>query len=254
MNKDYSKYFDKILTILACLKGANKDYTQILEDIKDVLIEIDNNTDDLEFKIENLTLEAEQINLNTDEVEQLLKDILEKLTDDLGYDLEIGSNVEYCRDNSGVKTKVLSRQYVIFDSKNNAKISEITEWSVDGVTWSTTLPSGTLTIGDCVTPEACKENKTYQILGTRTITFDPDKIYAYKAGVWNISNPITPLTGKVSLEEGAGVILEYGFGDGFGNGDEINLMPNAIIIKGLDADADVRISVIQECGYTPTIV
>jgi hypothetical protein len=254
MNKDYSKYFDKILTILTCLKSGSKDYTQLLEDIKAVLIEIDNNTDELEFKIENLTLEAEQINLNTDEVEQLLKDILEKLTDDLGYDLEIGSNVEYCRDNSGVKTKVLSRQYVIFDSKNNAKISEITEWSIDGYTWSTTLPSGLLTIGDCVLPEACKENKTYQILGTRTITFDPDKIYAYKAGVWNKSNPTTPMTGKVTLEEGAGVVAEYGFGDSFGNGDEVNLMPIAVIIKGLDADTDIRISVIQECGYTPTIV
>jgi hypothetical protein len=62
------------------------------------------------------------------------------------------------------------------------------------------------------------------------------------------------LSGKASLEEGAGVIAEYGFGDSFGNGDEENLMPNAVIIKGLDADADIRISVIQECGYTPTIV
>jgi hypothetical protein len=221
------------------------------QELLDVLDNIYGAVDGLELTTENINLNANQINLSTDEVEQLLKDILKKLTDDLGYDLEIGSIIEYCRNDSGDKTKALSRQYIIFDSKNNAKISEITEWSVDGSTWSTTAPSGMFTIGDCT---YCKENKTYQIKGTQSIEFEANKIYSYKVGVWNISNPMTPMTGKVRLLEGIGNIDEYGFGDSFGNGDDTVLLPTSIFIEGLDADADIRISVMQDCEYVPIIV
>ena len=179
---------------------------------------------------------------------------LQSILDEKNESLVYSGNDLICVDNAGVKTKFITRSKFIWDNENGTLISETKEFSSNGSTWTSTAPTGTISLGECTVAAACKENKTYQILGTRTITFDPDKVYAYKAGVWNTSNPMTPLTGKASLEEGAGVIAEYGFGDSFGNGDEENLMPNAIIIKGLDADADIRISVIQECGYTPTIV
>jgi hypothetical protein len=243
--------------------------------------------DELEVNTENINLNAEQINLSTDEVEQLLEDIkalltaqdytavlalieehtlqsndnettiiakLQELIDETHSHLLVTAPILNCVDNGGVKSNVYVRQSIVWDIEASVELSNVTQYSTDGVNFTATAPTGTITLGACVIPAACKENKTYQIKGIKTITFDPNKIYGYKAGVWNKSNPTTPMTGKASLEEGAGVVAEYGFGDSFGNGDEVNLMPIAVIIKGLDADADIRISVIQECGYTPTIV
>lgn len=103
MKEDYSKYFDKIITILSCLKGSSKDYSPILSDI----------------------------------------------LDQLSIDLIIGSNQTHCLDTGSSRKNILSRQYIVFDTKNNIKISEITEWSEDSINWSETLPTGTITLGSC---------------------------------------------------------------------------------------------------------
>jgi hypothetical protein len=175
MNKDYSKYFDKILSLLNCLKGANIDYTPLLESIQDLLVKIDENTDELEITAENISLNADQINLNTDEVEQLLEDI-----------------------------KVL------------------------------------------VTPTAF-ENKSYQIDGGKTITFAANSVYRWEAGVYD---------GMASYTEGGGIIGKYKIGESFGNGDLNNktLNVNPIAITTDPNPSEVRISVLQVVGYTPTII
>jgi hypothetical protein len=242
---------DEVATLITDNATANKDaiisklddLKLLFTDIFDVLDLIEQHTKTSNDNEALIITELETAN-----------DTLQSILDEKNQSLVYSGNDLVCADNAGVKTTFITRTKFIWDNETGALVSETKEFSSDASTWTTTVPTGTLSLGQCVASAACKENKTYQIKGIKTITFDPNKIYGYKAGVWNASNPMTPLTGKASLEEGAGVVAEYGFGDSFGNGDEINLMPNAIIIKGLDADADVRISVIQECGYTPTIV
>lgn len=136
---------------------------------------------------------------------------------------------------------------------HDTKLVVATIWRNDNTLSESVTAPADATKGICVAAAACKENKTYQIKGTQTITFEANKIYEYKAGVWNDVHPPSPLTGEVSLEEAAGVVQKYGFGDSFGNGIGDTLLPNEVIISGLDSDADVRISVIQECGYNPII-
>lgn len=237
------------------LKEVNENLVAIKEQIEELLEELRNDEAFSESLWENLNGDVviRRVVLSDDGVptiEFLNQDgtpYTGSLTELKPYSRQvISSETEYCA-NDVPFTLIQFRDH---DSKQVVA----TIWRNDNtLVESPTAPAGA-TKGACVAAAACKENKTYQIKGTQTITFDPNKIYGYKAGVWNISNPITPLTGKVSLTEGAGLIQEYGFGDSFGNGFGDVLMPTSVVIAGLDADADVRISVIQECGYTATIV
>jgi hypothetical protein len=242
---------EEVATLITDNATANKD---------EIIIELNELQDLFTDVFDKLDLIEQHTKLSNDNEALIITELetanttLQSILDEKNQSLVYSGNDTICVDNAGVKTKFITRSKFIWDNETGTLVSEIKEFSSDGTTWTSTAPTGTISLGECVVVDACKENKTYQIKGIKTITFAANKIYGYKAGVWNASNPTTPLTGKVSLEEGAGVVAEYGFGDSFGNGDELNLMPNAIIIKGLDADADVRISVIQECGYTPTIV
>jgi hypothetical protein len=270
------------------------EQSALLEDIKSLLESIDSKTFNYTSFFEDLVDNTDEIEPKLDEIKDVLAEMLQEMKNDDFFSDTLWEDTNGVvvikritkNDDGTITTEFLnqdgtaftgtintlkpySRQTILTETgycansipftliqfrDHDSKAVVATIWRNDNdLTESPTAPTGA-TKGECVAAAACKENKTYQIKGIKTITFDADKIYGYKAGVWNKSNPTTPLTGKVSLEEEAGVVGEYGFGDSFGNGDEINLMPNAIIIKGLDADADVRISVIQECGYTPTIV
>jgi hypothetical protein len=90
------------------------------------------------------------------------------------------------------------------------------------------------------------ENKTYQITLGQTITFDPNSLFGWSAGVYN---------GTASYEEGFGLIGPYNVGDSFGNGDSTNRITNLNPITIItDSGGDVRISVLQIPGYIPTII
>ena len=97
--------------------------------------------------------------------------------------------------------------------------------------------------GSCV---AGIENKSYQILANKTITFAAGSIYRWEAGVYN---------GESSYTEGGSSVGPYKIGEGFGNGDFnniiLNINPVSITTNSL---GDVRISVLQVPGYTPTII
>jgi hypothetical protein len=262
-----------IKALLESIDGKTFNYTSFFEDLVD-------NTDEIEPKLEDIkTVLAEMLaEMKNDDFfsDALWEDpngvvVIKRVTknDDGSLTTEFLNQDETPFAGDVNTLKPYSRQTILTETgycansipftliqfrDHDSKAVVATIWRNDNdLTESPTAPTGA-TKGACVPAAACKENKTYQIKGTRTITFDPNKIYGYKAGVWNLSSPIAPLTGNASLTEGAGLIQEYGFGDSFGNGFGDVLMPISVVIAGLDADSDVRISVIQECGYTATIV
>jgi hypothetical protein len=54
-----------------------------------------------------------------------------------------------CVDNAGVKEGWYVREKIIWNSVTGAVVSRETEYSKDGVSWSSTAPSGTITLGSC---------------------------------------------------------------------------------------------------------
>ena len=50
----------------------------------------------------------------------------------------------------------MTRVKTIWDNEANVAISETAEFSLDGVTWTTTVPTGTITIGSCVAEDTTK--------------------------------------------------------------------------------------------------
>lgn len=50
----------------------------------------------------------------------------------------------------------MTRVKTIWDNEANIAVSETAEFSLDGVTWTTTVPTGTITIGSCVAEDTTK--------------------------------------------------------------------------------------------------
>ena len=62
----------------------------------------------------------------------------------------IYSNAELiCVDNGGVKTTQYVRQRTVVNNSTGLEGAPVTEYSADGATWSTTVPTGTITAGAC---------------------------------------------------------------------------------------------------------
>jgi hypothetical protein len=57
-----------------------------------------------------------------------------------------------CVDNNGVTTTWLVRERIVWDSVTYTEISRVTEYSQNGLSWSTTAPTGTITVGGCAQP------------------------------------------------------------------------------------------------------
>jgi hypothetical protein len=74
-----------------------------------------------------------------------------QLCDPSGKDEELifTSAVSICVDNAGVKTPWLTRERIVWDSITYSEITRVTEYSADGITWSTTAPTGTISLGSC---------------------------------------------------------------------------------------------------------
>lgn len=57
--------------------------------------------------------------------------------------------VMVCFDNAGTKTTYLTREKYTWDSKTSTQVSLAVEYSLDGSTWSATVPTGTVSLGSC---------------------------------------------------------------------------------------------------------
>lgn len=60
-----------------------------------------------------------------------------------------------CVTNGTTSTTYLVRERIVWDSVTYAEISRATEYSADGLSWSTTAPAGTIKIGACEVPFIC---------------------------------------------------------------------------------------------------
>jgi hypothetical protein len=80
------------------------------------------------------------------------KPVFVQLCDPSGRDEELvfTSAVAVCVDNGGVKVSWLTRERIVWDSVTYTEVSRATEYSSDGITWSSTAPTGTIKVGSCV--------------------------------------------------------------------------------------------------------
>lgn len=77
-----------------------------------------------------------------------------KICDPVGQDRELifTDSEPVCVDNAGDLTTWLVRERIVWDSVTYQEISRVTEYSADGLSWSTTAPTGTITVGSCEAP------------------------------------------------------------------------------------------------------
>jgi hypothetical protein len=137
---------------------------------------------------------------------------LQLLVDTEDKELTYTAPTAICVDNAGIKTPYVVRQKVVYDSETAAVVSEVPEYSVDGATWTTTTPTGTIAIGSCdpiVVPKIV--NPRNQILETANDTWtaasadNPLKLRSVSLAITAIGDPIndgleiTDTQGNVSL-------------------------------------------------------
>jgi hypothetical protein len=279
---------------------------EVIEKIKESLAE---NTTDILTSLSAIKLTLEDIEENTatsNTNEALIITELEtanttltSILDEENKSLVYSSSTNICVDGVNHLVRVKS----IWDNETGTSVTDTVEFSIDGSTWTSTVPTGTISLGFCSTTDEtlttfqvkdcdgndvgdevsvhqtvvlnkvitsiCNtadivdpivdkldelvvlqtpdivENKSYQILAGQTITFSTNKVYQWVAGVYN---------GQATYTEGGSSIGTYEQGDSFGNGDQTNKIKNinAVVISAL-TNGDVRISVMQEQGYNPTI-
>jgi hypothetical protein len=122
--------------------AAPADYTDVLNSILEAV-------DGLEVTTENISIDAGQINLNTDELESLLTDVKNILIDEENKSLVYSSSQAICADGINYLVRVKS----IWDNETGASVADTVEFSVDGAVWTSTPPTGTISLGFCSTAD-----------------------------------------------------------------------------------------------------
>jgi predicted nucleic acid-binding Zn-ribbon protein len=129
--------------ILVNIQGIGGD----LADIKIAVESIDGKLDDV---ITSLTsIETKLDTLHTDLAG--IKSTLDSILAQLDYELIITSPTVNCATDGATKVSFYTREKIVWDSEAGTQISKVVEYSLDGEDFTATKPTGTITIGACVT-------------------------------------------------------------------------------------------------------
>lgn len=125
-----------------------------LTNIETLLQQIEDNTDGLE--------------VNTDSLEALVTDTNTKLDTIIAEEDKELVYTSAVKANNGTDN-FYTREVVVYDSETATEVSRSTEYSLDGNTWSTTVPSGTITIGRAtVAPTVYNTEEIFDLTASQT--------------------------------------------------------------------------------------
>ena len=103
--------------------------------------------------VQSIDTKLDTVNSNLDSIEGKLDTLHTDLVgikgtlDDIKAELDVELVYTAATKVNNSTANFYSREKILFDSETNAEISRVTEFSTDGSSWTTTVPSGTLVIG-----------------------------------------------------------------------------------------------------------
>lgn len=137
--------------LITLVTNGNLTLTQIVNSLNNNILPalqaIDANTDQIESQITALTALTQT---EFDQTQLILGDILLELQKQ-EVDLVISSPAPICVDNAGVKTSYYVRELTLFNNITATNVSVTTQYSIDAIVWTNTVPTGTITVGMCTT-------------------------------------------------------------------------------------------------------
>jgi hypothetical protein len=159
---------------------------------------------------------------------------------------------------TGFKNTYIIRTEVYVNNTTGAKTSK--DWfSMNGLVFTDVVPVDMNGNPVMFTPGACPievvypcyENRSYEIPANKAIVFNENTLFSYGGSIYKGE-------GKVNEFNDIDAALTHTEGDAFSNGDA-NLiaidkpLPNKLVVSAL-TNSNVKMSVLQICGYTPEIV
>jgi hypothetical protein len=154
-------------TVVAAPVGAVKGTCEQIASNTAIITQltaINTNTDSVEALITQSNVQLTAINANTDTLEPLITAtnvLLTALLAEQDKELSFTTPVRICV--GGVA--YLVRQRSVYDSEAAASVSLVAEYTTDGVTWTMTAPTGSITLGEC---PKCEVAKQFEFLNYRT--------------------------------------------------------------------------------------
>lgn len=186
---------------------------------------------DIKAVLDNSLLELQGINTNTDTVEALITDTntkIDTLIAEQDKELIVTTPQIACIDGT---TSVFVRTQFVYDSETATLVSEIPQYSTDGILgWTSTAPAGTIVLGACslAAPTTYNTNST-QIATNNVITLTATTYHSVSVAV---------LSGGVTIDVNG---VSFTAPAGYSNSWEADtLLTNAITVTSASA-GDVAI-------------
>jgi predicted nucleic acid-binding Zn-ribbon protein len=164
INTKLDTVITKIDTMITSLSSIDTKLTTTNTTLADILVELQGlSTDlaDIKIAVESIDLKLDDVITSLTSIETKLdtlhtdlvgiKDTLDDILAQLDHELIITSPTVNCADDNGTKVSFYTREKIVWDSESGTEISKTVEYSLDGETFNTTKPAGTITIGACVT-------------------------------------------------------------------------------------------------------
>lgn len=157
-----------------------------------------------------------------------------KPTPSLGFSLSITSPIPLCYDDGGVLTQAYTREVSKIDNATSDIVSTTIQYSIDGITWTTTAPTGTATLGECVAPiipptSIVAVTTRVSWVGASTQTIPISRAWTY-----------TVRTGTVTVDGVQRVAGESFGGSNLSYGNQVVLFPAATIVLAAGAVVDAE--------------
>jgi predicted nucleic acid-binding Zn-ribbon protein len=142
-----------IKTDIADIEVLLGDIKVILEgiatDVSAILVAVES----IDTKLDTVTASLESIEDKLDTVItelQGIKSVLDAIKAELNVSLVYSSSEMICANDGGVKTQAYVRTKSLWDNEAGISLSDTAQFSLDGSTWTSTAPAGTITVGACV--------------------------------------------------------------------------------------------------------
>ena len=149
-------------------------------------------------------------------------------------DAQTSSSILVCFNDSGTLIQAYIREFQTINNTTGNIISTETQYSIDGITWTTTAPTGTATLGECVAPIIPPTNivaVTTRVswVGASTQTIPISRAWTY-----------TVRTGTVTVDGVQRVAGESFGGSNLSYGNQVVLFPAATIVLAAGAIVDAE--------------